>query len=298
MKGALMENNHRSPVVTVLIALALIAAMAVSIFYLGDTFSSVDNPMNRANIETLTEKKSNVLALTAGVTGVSAAMTMLPDDTCTPIAEELSDLISSFAVILSAILFEEYMVTITGLIGFRFIIPLGLFLILLYVVRFKNITLKNTGVRLAIFGLAIYLVIPSSCAVIRRIEGTYDLSVQASLDHAQQAINELTGNDESGDGDQESGKNKPNIFSKAADIISSGIDGAMQKVKTTINSCVESLALMIITCCFIPVGMVLVFIWLVKILLGIKVTSPDMRRIADKIPEPTMHRDHHREHDD
>ena len=54
---------------------------------------------------------------------------------------------------------------------------------------------------------------------------------------------------------------------------------------------------MIITCCVIPIVVILVFMWLAKILLGINITSPDIRQIADRMPThrpngPADHRRH------
>ncbi|MDO5444843.1 MAG: hypothetical protein Q4F31_04395 [Eubacteriales bacterium] len=275
----MMEKKSGNTAKTVIISILLIGAIFISFFYLGDICGSVESPWNSSNIATLNEKKANLLALTAGVTGVSVALTVLPDDTCTPIAEELSDLISYFALILSAIIFEEYLTTLTGILGFKILIPLGLLLILLFVLKFKNDTLRRTGIRLALFGLAIYLVIPLSCQVIKTVERTYDTSVQSTIDVAQEAINDLTGLSENSDENEKTG-----LFSKLSLSVSGIVDSALGKVKETINSCVESVALMIITCCFIPIGIILLLIWLIKIVLGIKVSSPDIRMIADRIP--------------
>lgn len=274
-----MEKGPGNTVKTVILSIILVFAIIVSFFYFGDICGSVESTWNRNNIETLNEKKASLLALTAGVTGVSVALTVLPDDTCTPIAQELSDLISYFALILSAIIFEEYLTTLTGILGFKVLIPIGLFLILLYILKFRNASLRRTGIRFALFGLAIYMVIPLSCQVIKTVEQTYDTSVQGTIDIAQEAINDLTGASE-----EVQEKESNSLFPKLSFSVSEIIESALTKVKDTINSCVESIALMIITCCFIPIGIILLMVWLIKIVLGIKVTSPDIRMISEKVP--------------
>ena len=277
-----MEKSSGNSVKTVIISLILIGAVFLSFFYFGNICGSVESTWNKDNIHTLNEKKNNLLALTAGVTGVSVALTVLPDDTCTPIAEELSDLISYFALILSAIIFEEYLTTLTGILGFKVLIPIGLILILLYILKFKNNTLRRTGIRFVLFGLAIYMVIPLSCTVIKTVERTYDVSVQSTLDIAQDAIDNLT---RISAGNEAEEKESFSLFPKASFSVSGIVESALAKVKDTINSCIESIALMIITCCFIPIGIIILLFWLTKMVLGIKVSSPDIRMIAEKIPE-------------
>ena len=93
--------------VVIPIALALISILAVA-----PRLSSVET--YRGTIEMLDAEKSNVLTLTGASTAVSASVTLLPGDICTPIAEKLMDLSQDFTIVLCAIYFEKYMLTVLG----------------------------------------------------------------------------------------------------------------------------------------------------------------------------------------
>lgn len=63
------------------------------------------------------------MKLTAASTAASAAVSALPGDTGSAIAEKLADLTSDFLIVLCAIMLEKYLLTITGYAVFRFILP-------------------------------------------------------------------------------------------------------------------------------------------------------------------------------
>lgn len=64
-----------------------------------------------------------MLELTAASTAASAAITLLPGDTATPIAEKLADLSGYFLIVLCAIFLEKYLLTITSYVSFTILIP-------------------------------------------------------------------------------------------------------------------------------------------------------------------------------
>ena len=85
--------------------------------------SSVDS--YEGTISALDEKKDNVLKLTAASTATSVAITFIPGDAATPIAEKLADLSSYFLIVLCAIYLEKYLLTITGFVAFKILIPVS-----------------------------------------------------------------------------------------------------------------------------------------------------------------------------
>ena len=93
------------------IALLVIAGI-VSAWPLRQVFSSPDT--YAATIATLDEKKANVLAMVAASTTASVAITAVPDDVGTPIAEKLMDLSSNLMLITAIIYLEKYLPTISG----------------------------------------------------------------------------------------------------------------------------------------------------------------------------------------
>lgn len=282
-----MKQSKFAVVCKILLPLIIIA---LCWGYCGKLFGSSEFILNRYNIMSLEEKKESVLSLTAGAAGISSAITVLPGDVCTPIAEELSDLVGYFLVITSAILFEKYLVTITGVIGFYVIIPLGCVLYLLHVIR-NNRSLKRAGLRIALFGLAIYLVIPASGAVTKLIEKTYETSIQTALQNTQAAVDEINGAAQ----EKEAEAEEKGWLKAAADSVKSTVQSItvsteemVEKAKNALNSYIEATAIMVITCCVIPIAVIFVFAWMIKIIFGIRAV-PDAAEIAahlsGKMPE-------------
>ena len=84
--------------------------------------SSPTMKINAHAIQSLDDKKTTALELTAAATAASAAITLIPGDAGTPIADKLADLSSYFLIVVCAIYLEKYLVTITGLAAFIFIV--------------------------------------------------------------------------------------------------------------------------------------------------------------------------------
>lgn len=111
-----------------------------------------------------------MLELTAASTAASAAITLLPGDTATPIAEKLADLSSHFIVVLCAIFLEKYLLTITGYAAFRILIPAACLCYILSVFLKRDLFVQLCK-KLVIFAIAIVLVIPASVGISKVTDG-------------------------------------------------------------------------------------------------------------------------------
>ena len=127
--------NSASKVFKVIIPLLL---AAVSVFLL--TGYAVSPELHAGTIASLDEKKTTVMELTAASTAAAAVVSALPDDTGTPIAEQLADLSGYFLIVLSAIYLEKYLTTLSGYAAFTVLIPLAC----LIFSNFFFFSLKNT----------------------------------------------------------------------------------------------------------------------------------------------------------
>ena len=108
-----MENEKQKKI---LFALIPIVIALLSFFVIARFTSSTE--FNAKTIQSLDDKKTTVMELTAASTAASAAITLIPGDVGTPIANKLADLSSYFLIVLSAIYLEKYLVTITGYAAF------------------------------------------------------------------------------------------------------------------------------------------------------------------------------------
>lgn len=264
----------KSEVSKKLAAAALLLALALVSFFPVAQKMSQPQTFSHA-IESLDKKQETVLELTAASTTASAAITLLPGDAATPIAEKLADLSGYFLIVLCAIFLEKYLLTIMAGAAFRVLLPLACVL-LAASLFFCRDTLRALSKKLALFALAVVLIIPTSVWVSDTIEDTYRASIDATIESAKQttdAIGEAT--DDNADSDTKTG-----LFSKVTEGISSAATAAVDKLKHVLNDFLEALAVMLVTSCLIPVLVLVFFVWLVKLFLGVDLPAPRLRARA------------------
>ena len=208
-----------------------------------------------------------MLELTAASTAASAAITLLPGDTATPIAEKLADLSSHFMVVLCAIFLEKYLLTITGYAAFRILIPAACLCYILSVFLKRNLFVQLCK-RLTIFAIAIVLVIPASVGISNMIEATYETSIQTTIANAKDAAASVSSEDQSAAEEEDSGF-WDGLLSKVTDGISGAVSKAVEKLSGVLNGFIEALAVMIVTSCVIPILVMLFFLWLIRMVVGI-----------------------------
>lgn len=254
-------TNHSTKIIKALIPI-LIAFL--SIFVLSKYAASPD--FHTKTISSLDDKKTTVMELAAASTAASAAITLIPGDTATPIAEKLADLSSYFLLVLCAIYLEKYLVTITGYVTFVILIPAACILFSANVFL-KNDTWKNLAKKLVVFGAAIVLVIPSSVKVSDMIEKTYHSSIEQTMESAKQTTEEVKEN-------AEKDKEKDGVLSGIISGVKDGVADITAKVENVLNNFIEALAVMIVTSCVIPIVVILFFVWLIKSILGVNIHLP------------------------
>ena len=299
-------------------AAVLLLVAILSITVVGKYVSAPEN--HQKTIASLDEKKQTVMELTAASTVTSALITLLPGDTATPIAEKMADVSGYLLVVLCAIYLEKYLVTITGYVAFTYLIPIACGLWMLNLI-FANATVRKLAAKLAVFGLAISLVVPASVKISDLIGDTYQAQIEATIEDAKNTQNILensgvvdddtnatettvigtteasgtvTGNVQ--EKDNNNSGSASNIFDWAKDAISGAKDSVanvvenvtistedlVQKVENSLNHFIEAVAVMIITSCVIPMLVLLLFFWMVKIVLDVDLSGV---KIKGMLPE-------------
>ena len=252
-----------------LMVVVLAVAALVSFYKVADYAASPET--HTETIEALEEKKATVMKLTGAATGVSVAITMIPGDAATPIAEKLADLSTIFLLVFSAIYLEKYLVTITGYAAFKLLIPLAC-VSGIVAVLFRSHIAKQLAAKLAVFGLAIVLVIPASVGISNLIEDTYHSSIQSTIDLALETTEEIEEDAELSAAKEE--EKKGNLFSELLSKVSDTVTVATDKIENVLNHYLEALAVLLVTSCVIPVLVLFFFVWLVKIILGVDIPTP------------------------
>lgn len=144
-----------------LFSIVLLVAFALASFFpLRSYFSTPET--YAPYIQTLDEKKANVLGLVAASTAASASISLIPDDAGTPIAEKLMDLSTNFMIVLAVIYLEKYLLTIFGLVAFGGIIPVALVCLALSLCLLGRSSMASVLGRLCA-KLVVFQALPTSC---------------------------------------------------------------------------------------------------------------------------------------
>ncbi len=276
-----MEKKHiRLMIILLPLALALLSFFVVARYASSPEF-------NKKTIQSLDDKKTTVMELTAASTAASAAISLIPGDGGTPIAEKLADLSSYFLIVICAIYLEKYLVTITGYAAFSILIPLACVLFSAYFLWKRN-GFRILAEKLLLFGIAVYLVIPASVKVADMIDATYQSSIESTIDSAKQATDEIEADTEentngtvSSDGSKSTeSTSKKGLLSGIVSKVEETVTGATKNVETVLNRFIEALAVMLVTSCLIPILVLVFFVWLVKMLLGVDLDFHGAKRIG------------------
>lgn len=132
------------------------------------------------------------------------------------------------------------------------------------------------------FSIAIMLVIPTGIRVSDLIEDTYQASIAATIQEAKDATDTIQNSQSENAETEQSGLS--GFFSKVTDSITGAAAGAVEKLRNVLNRFLEALAVMLVTTCLIPILVLLLFVWLVKLILGVELPPLGVpRRSGEKI---------------
>ena len=148
-----------------LVVVLLARAIIFSCTFVGNKMT--DPVTYTHTIEVLDRNRTTVLGLSAASAAASAAVSTLPDDMCSSIADQLSEFTSWFMMILGFIYLEKYLLTILGAVACYGLFPLG-FGALLVDRFFPKSSLRSVGVKFVILGTAVLLTIPSTFGFLTR----------------------------------------------------------------------------------------------------------------------------------
>lgn len=290
----LLNGRTRAIIAAVLSVVLVVCAIPLAnVFSSQETYAGI--------VQSLDDKESTVMTLVAS----SAAVSLAPGDAGTPLADKLMDLSADFTFVLAAIYLEKYLLTIAGLVTFRFIFPLACIAGMLMMASFQRpaffAALKRLAAKLFLLGVVLVATVPASVALTDSIEGIYEESINNTIATAESISEEanVADQEESGQGTNENNNdngtndssadesngsifdfflsipdNVANGVSEAVDEAGNALTGAVDEAQNAINGFVEALAVMLVTSCVIPLLVLLLFLWVAKLVLGINVGVP------------------------
>ncbi len=247
-------NIRKLTLVTVLALIAILSFTKIAPW--------AANPQNHTHsIEQTDEKITTVMTLSGGAAATSATLSLLPGDMCTPIAEQLAELAKYFLLILSALYLEKFMIGVTGYVTFSLFIPLAC-LILCGAVIFEKKNWATIAGKIAFIGMIIFLIVPASVKL-------SDMVYQTQAEKVNNTVEEYNELDIEGESDE-------GILGEIKAIKNSTVE----KVTTFLSGLLESLAVMIVTACVIPVLVFVFLAWLVKTIFTSNVLTLDTSELA------------------
>lgn len=224
------------------------------------------------SVNSIESSKESVMGLTGASLATSLAISALPDDFATPIAETLSDLNKYSVLILAALLVERLIVLIGTKVAFMYLIPTACAIYALGV-WFKKSGVRHFSYKLVILGLMIILVIPVSTHFIDAVGGEYLQYVANTIDETNEGagkINEILAQGETGD----------TLMDKLSGLVNVAIKGVNELIEyfeNGVKKCITSLAIIIVCTCVMPILTLLFFKWLLKELFSIKLPTEGIK---------------------
>ena len=276
-----MEKLNSKTIISV-VALILIAVL--SIFVVAPFASSAKTHAN--SIKTLDEKKITVMEITAATAGSATALAAILGDATTPVANQILKLSSYLLIVIGAIFLEKVLITLTGFVAFKFLIPIACLLYAIYLFAEKDF-FKNLAIKLALFGIVISLVVPVSISASNLIEKTYKDSINQTVEEAKNAQNEVN-QAESEETEEKNGWDK--FTSNVKEGISNIGDTASKAIKKgeeLLNKFIDAIAILLITSCVIPIVVLFTFVWLVKIIFNVNVSLPKLNKAKTETKKET-----------
>lgn len=262
------------------IVLALVIA-ATSFF--GVSKWASDPETYDGTMKTLGELQDKALGLTASATALATGAAAIPGDATTPIANKLADVAGYMVIVYVAIILEKYLLTLMGMVAFKFLIPIGMIALVISALflsdRWKQIV-NRMAIKFMAMGILLWLLVPVSAKTTNIINNTYESTrlsdplseEEESEEEKEEVQTEEESSEASGFWNQFLGK-----FADLADSAKDKVDSKLQEFQDALNRMIEGVAVMIVTTCAIPIGVLLLFLWIIRTVTGIQISTDGVK---------------------
>ena len=270
---------------SVALSILLIAVCLLSFLWVSRV--ATDNAIFTQMNKTIDNKEQNVMALSAGTMGVSVAITLIPGDTGTTLAEKLSDMSGYMFLVLIGLYIEKILLLLSGTIAFRVLIPIGC-IFCLYHLFFDRGFAWRLGVKMIVFGIALFALVPTSVWVTQKIDNSSNVSVEQRVEESSKKAEQIA--------KKAKKETSENILENIGKAIKNGVDNTINSAKTYFNNLMGIVAAMVVTSFVIPVLTLLMLLFLFKSIWGIQIdvkpvkVSEQIKNIKNKkaVEMPTI----------
>lgn len=278
MKKGIGMLSEKQAVLAIKI-LALLLAAALSFFVAAAKLPQTS--FVKSSFESVEKSSTTVMEFSAATLSASLAISALPDDFATPLADSLADMNIYFIAILAVLFLEKILIQYGMKAAFTILIPLACLAGILSLAA-KQKLLKGLAIRLCVLGLAVAFVIPCSTHITNIVAADLTAYVDETIEETE------SGADKLGEA-MEGGAEDKTIFEKLSDLFQTAIrdlSDLMLYFQNTIRRCMNSIAILLLTNCLMPLLTVLVLKWILGEVFRFVAPLPSPRRQDKTEPEP------------
>ena len=264
----MLSKKYAEPIRNILI-LVLIGVFSFFII----TSWLPDRGFIKDSIEIVEESSNTVMKFSAATLSTSLAISALPDDFATPLADSLADMNIYFIAILVMLHFEQLLIRYGVKLAFAIAIPVACGIGILSILLKKEL-LKGIAARVAVLGLAVALVVPCSTHITNYIAADLKAYVENTIADTEDGGDKLNEA-------MEGGTEEQTMFEKLSDLFQTAINdmsNLMTHFQNTIRKCMNSIAILILTNCLMPIVNFFILKWILKETFHIALPMPQMRR--------------------
>ncbi len=232
-----------------------------------------DRGFIKDSLESVEESSNTVMKFSAATLSTSLAISALPDDFATPLADSLADMNIYFIAILVMLHFEQLLIRYGVKLAFAIAIPAACGIGILSILLKKDL-LKGIAARVAVLGLAVALVVPCSTNITHSVAADLTAYVENTIADTEDGADKLNEA-------MEGGAEEQTIFEKLSDLFQTAINdmsNLMAHFQNTIRKCMNSIAILILTNCLMPIVNFFILKWILKETFHIAIPMPQMRR--------------------
>ena len=232
-----------------------------------------DRDFIQDSLESVEESSNTVMKFSAATLSTSLAISALPDDFATPLADSLADMNIYFIAILVMLHFEQLLIRYGVKLAFAIAIPAACGIGILSILLKKDL-LKGIAARVAVLGLAVALVVPCITHITNYVAADLTTYVENTIVDTEDGADKLNEA-------MEGGTEEQTIFEKLSDLFQTAINdmsNLMSHFQNTIRKCMNSIAILILTNCLMPLVNFFILKWILKETFHIALPMPQMRR--------------------
>ena len=236
-------------------------------------------------IETLDGLENKALVMTASSTALATAAALVPGDATSPIANKLADIAGYMVIVSIAIIIEKYLLAMTGLVAFKILIPIALVAIGISIFLKEEkgkVTLRRLACKLALLGILLWALVPTSALVTNIVNDTYDMSYSVETELEEGVLESI----EEIEAEEKEDFSIKNLWNSIVDKTGAVTETVKEKVsdgvvefQNSLNKMIEGVAVMIVTTCIIPLCVLILFLWIVKMVTGLNFAVPSLKKL-------------------